>query len=155
MGDRADSSQRGIGLLHLERHAIRTRDADTDIAVGVEATDKRLVDLADEDHLHGFHRLIVGDTEPTLELHRDIELLQEGIDGLAATMHEHDSQSHELHEHEVAHDLAHEVCILHRSAAVLHDDRAAVHLVDPGQGLGQDLCFLCGFASALALFCLH
>ena len=125
------------------------------MAVFVQGPDQLLVDVAHQHLLNGLHGLVVGDAQTVLELHGHVQALEHGIDGLAAAVHEHDAHAHELEHLDVGHHLAAELRVLHGRAAVLDDEGLAAHLVDPGQGLAEQLG-LTGRAVALhAVTLLH
>jgi hypothetical protein len=107
--------------------------------VPVQAQDDVLVDLADEHHLRDLDGLGVGHAQPADELDRHVEALHEVRDLRPAAVHDDRVEPDVLQEHDVAREVLAQLRILHRRAAVLDDDRAAVELADVGQRLEEGL----------------
>ena len=61
------------------------------------------------------------------------------VDGLAASVHDHRVHADDLEQHDIAHNVSTESYIHHRRAAVLDNDRLAGQVLDPRQGLEQEL----------------
>jgi len=155
LADGADASELGIHLLGLEGLAIGAGDAHGVVTILVEGPDELLVDLADEDLLYGLHGGVIGDAQPILEPHGQIEPSEQPVDRLPAAMHEHDAHADELEQLDVTHDPAHELGVLHGRAAVLDDDRLALALVDPGQCLDEHLRLGQRYLALLLVMTLH
>ncbi len=79
----------------------------------------------------------VGDAQPADELDRQAEALHVGGDLRAAAVHDDRVHPDVLEQHDVARELLAQRRVLHRGAAVLDDDRAAVELADVGQRLEE------------------
>jgi hypothetical protein len=63
--------------------------------------------------------------------------LQQLLDLRAATMHDHDIETHQLEQDHVARETALEVLFGHGIAAVFDDNGLAVKTLDVRQGLGE------------------
>ena len=120
-----------------EQQAVVAAQPDRGLAVAVQAQDDVLVDLADEDHLGHLDGVGVADAQAADELHRQPEALHVGRDLRAAAVDDDRVDPDVLEQHDVARELLAQRRVLHRRAAVLDDDGAAVELADVGQRLEQ------------------
>jgi hypothetical protein len=104
----------------------------------VDEPDDLLVELA-QHHLHHVHHLLVGHAHALAELALDAHLRQQVADLRAAAVHDHRIHADELQHDDVAREAGLQRRLGHRVAAVFHDDRIVVKLLDVRQRLGEDL----------------
>ncbi len=136
VADEADLRRLGRRLDVKER-AVLPGKADRGLSMPVEALDDVRVDLAEQHHLRHLDRLAVGDAQTLDELDLHPEPLHVTGDLGAATVHDHRVQADVLEQHDVGRKLVAERFVLHRRAAVLDHDRAAVELLDVRERLEQ------------------
>ena len=144
--DLAHTPQPRIGLLGHDDAGVGARHAHAHVAMGVHGLHQLLVHFAREHHAHKIHGVVGGDALAVDELHRQIELGEGAVDGLAAPMDEHRVHAQDLQKHDVGHDLGSQLGVLHGRAAVLDDDGLARHLLEPWHGLVEDLAGAYGYA---------
>ena len=120
-----------------EERAVVAAQPHRRLAVAAQAQHDLLVHLADQHHLRDLHGALVGDAQAADELDRQAEALHVAGYLRAAAVHHDRVQPDVLQQHHVARELLAQRLVLHRRAAVLDHDRAAVELPDVGQRLQQ------------------
>jgi hypothetical protein len=125
-------------FLREDHVAVLAAQTDRPLALGVDERDDFLVDGAGEHHLDDFHRALVGNAQPALELALDPEVLEHRGDLRPAAMHHDRVDARLLEQRDVAGKGAAQFQVAHGMAAVLHDDRLALVALHIGQRLRQD-----------------
>ena len=141
LADQADPLGIAVGR-DLKQRAVLAGEPDRRLAVAVEPHDDVGVDLAEQDHLRHLDGLGVRDPDALDEAHLHPEALHVAGDVGAAAVDDHRVQADVLEQDDVGGELVAQILVLHRRAAVLDHDRAAVELADVGQRLEErlDVC---------------
>ena len=106
-------------------------------AGSLDEADELLVDLAREDHLHDFHRLLVGISQAVDEDRLLAQAAQHRVYLGPAAVNEDRPYADAGHEDEVLDDGRPQRLVHHGRAAVLDDDGLALVALNVGQRLGE------------------
>ena len=125
-----------------EQVRVLAGDADRVGAVRVDQTDEFAAHLPEQHHPHDVHHLGRRHPEPALEFTDEPESVQHGADLRPATVHHHRVHADRAQERHVGGEGGLEYVVDHGVAAVLDDDDVVAQLLQPRQGLGEDVRLL-------------
>src|SRR6266446_2490502 len=137
LGHAADETHVRTERLGDDARAVLPAQADRLAAEPVDGAHDVGIHFPGEHHLHDFHRLVVRDAQPVLELCLQAEALAHRRDLWSATVYEHGLHADVTEQHDVEQRLVPR--LLERVAADLDHDDLAVESLDVWQRLDQDL----------------
>src|SRR5712692_3264592 len=137
LGHAADETHLRTERLGDDAWAVLAAHADRLAAKPVDGAHDVGIHFSGEHHLYDFHRFVVGDAQPVLELCLQAEALAHRRDLWSPTMYEHRLHADVTEQHDVEQRLVPR--LLERVATDLDHDDLAVESLDVRQRLDEDL----------------